>query len=590
MSDRVVYKGKIYGNTLATQMATVIQEPDEIDSDGTYLYIVPDEDELSIVEIKGGGRVKYGMGGLGTVIVQGVKMTIIPNYVEPSSDNGRSNYGEQLFKQGALLPTDLYTSFNLKTGFLVANAGYTQKVLPEEFSLKAIRRNGNNLIYIIETSDSEFAYKDGEETKYSTPVRYSERDTLNRKDFFIDAAYNFSNHTFLDLYNVPSAQNTLYTYADYDSQTLGTSIPNTADYSGIYFTVATVEDSHNPVYGYNSKAGADDKKYNKEYKNGYVWYIPWLINLKETYNSLKFNLRQLTKNEQGKYIVDFSDVTSWSNSNNRIVKYNNKYYIKNDLTGNIWKEFTPLYYMGELSYWGKSSTDPITVGVTLDNQTETAVDVEELLIDMFDGYAEFSIAEDDINVIKIIKNGNLSLNCYNSLNGNTIPVHIIKSSTNEYVTYFLLKSSDFTMATYVPSFSVVYKPQVFLAPFANEAEKNFALGIREDLQYLDQATYEVYKFAQQIISTKDISYYEECLPKYRGQLRALLIKQYAQYVSYNSFQYNDIVNGIDSTFNTDVDDAIVATLKDKVANTGTTIDDINAMTNIPNKIKERVAE
>ena len=487
MAERIVYGGKVYGNNITTPL-TVVAKEDYVDPDGTHIYTINEEGVPTQVEIAGGARIKYGMEDLGTVIVQGIKMTVIPNYVEPSGSGSRSNYGEQLFKQGALLPTDLYTSFNLKTGFLTANATYTQKVLPEEFSLKAIRRNGNLLTHIIETSDSEFAYEEGGVTKYSTPVRYSAPDTLDRKSFFINAGTTFSDHTFLDLYNVGSAQDILYTYADYNSQTIGTSITNTADYLGIYFTVATVEDSHNPIYGYNSEA----EKYNKEYNNGYVWYIPWLINLKETYNPLKFNLRQLTKNEQGKYIIDFSDVTSWQDSSNRIVKYDNKYYIKNDLTENIWKEFTPLYYMGELSYWGKSSTDPVTVGVTLNNQTETAVDVEELLTNMFDGYVEFSTAEDDTNVIKVKKSGSLSLDCYNNLssNGNKIPVHIIKSPTNEYVTYFLLKSSDFTMAKYMPSMSYVYKPQIFLAPFGSKAEKNFAFGVRQDLQYITKEEYD----------------------------------------------------------------------------------------------------
>ena len=490
MAERIVYGGKVYGNNITTPL-TVAAKEDYIDPDGTHIYTINEEDKPTQVEIAGGARIKYGMEDLGTVIVQGIKMTVIPDYREPSSENNnRNNYGEELFKQGALLPTDLYTSFNLKTGFLAANAEYEWKVFPEEFSLKAIRRSGNNLTYIIETLDSEFAYEDGGVTKYSTPVRYSASDTLDRKSFFINAntREELSNHTFLDLYNADGAQDTLYTYADYNSQTSGTSITNTADYLGIYFTVATVEDSHNPIYGYNPET----EKYNKEYNNGYVWYIPWLINLKETYNPLKFNLRQLTKNEQGKYIIDFSDVTFWQDLSNHIVKYNNKYYIKNDLTGNIWKEFTPLYYMGELSYWGKSLTDPVTVGVTLDNQTETAVDVEELLINMFNGYVELSTAEDDTNVIKVTKNGNLSLDCYNnlSLNGNTIPVHIIKSPTNEYVNYFLLKSSDFTVAIYNPYVYDVYKPQIFLAPFANEAEKNFAFGARQDLHYITKEEYD----------------------------------------------------------------------------------------------------
>lgn len=51
MSDRIIYKGKIYGNTLATNSALILEEEQTRTEDGVTFYIKEKEGEVKTVSI-----------------------------------------------------------------------------------------------------------------------------------------------------------------------------------------------------------------------------------------------------------------------------------------------------------------------------------------------------------------------------------------------------------------------------------------------------------------------------------------------------------------------------------------------------------
>ena len=110
MSDKILYKGKTYGNTLGTNSAILIEEQEQEGDVTLYIKEDPDVDTKQVL-IAGGGRATYGNIGGHTLVVQGLKMT----YADDKSN---------CINNGWIRTTDIYTSFDIDIGGLTENFGY----------------------------------------------------------------------------------------------------------------------------------------------------------------------------------------------------------------------------------------------------------------------------------------------------------------------------------------------------------------------------------------------------------------------------------------------------------------------------------
>ena len=277
-------------------------------------------------------------------------------------------------------------------------------------------------------------------------------------------------------------------------------------------------------------------------------------------------------------------------------KYDYFYYDKDN---DIWiKKENPIISIKDFCFLGNAQENPLTSTVPA---KELKMNVESLTINVKEVYSDLFKEEIGAGYITIEEvttaESAITELVHWSWNSST------KSFSQSRNAAYLIKqeNNNFTIYTYdvitplgnTNGASGTNGLAALPIPFKNKAELNFALGIREELQYIDENTYMVYSIADKIVNEHNADYWDDCPEKYKGQLQIRLIELYSQYVTYNSYDYNNIIMTFGTTSIEDaVNEAIINALVDKVLNTGTTIDDIEKIPNLPqdiiNEVKRRV--
>lgn len=593
MSDKILYKGKVYGNTLATKMTTVLQEPDEKEADGTYVYIIPEDEQLSTVQIAGGGRVKYGSADSNTIICQGLKMT---KKLSPISNTEKYNgYPREEAKAGLCLPTDLYTNFDLDFCSIINNDD------DDNTKHGPIKKNYSIICPVVDDDylylclDSKDTYKTGTMTNvnlgdggnvgnYLKKAMGPTSDTVIGNYLGSQGKNNVRSYGLLAYNDISSLSNTSLTIRKRDNVT----------YAGVYFLVNNIH-GVGDLYGWNNKS----KKWEIKYQNGYATVFPIFVRIRELKNKYP-TFYIVGENKQFSLTKNTKIDSQYRTERQYFCKYNNEYFYYN-AADNIWVKKEGIYSLDPRIIWylGDAQEDPLTsVASELKMNTETH---DVYVKDVYKGLFSKEISGGFISIEEVTSLRDIKENGYWSWNTNYFAFTDDGSNTDGAFYVEKQNEGNFTVYVYVsftplgPALQSGMEQSLIALPipFKNKAELNFALGIREELQYIDENTYMVYSIADKIVNEHKATYWDGCPEKYRGQLQVRLVELYSQYVAYNSYDYNNIIMTFGTTSIEDaVNEAIINALVDKVLNTGTTIDDIEKIPNLPqdiiNEVKKRV--
>ena len=490
MSDKILYKGQVYGNTVASNLTVVAKEkdPDEIDIDGTELYVIDEGTESEEVEIAGGGRIKYGVGDLTTVICQGLKMT---KSLAPLSDNTSDyNYGDLLQKDfflknvenGLVKPTDLYTSFNLKTGFVQQPTGNETTFMED-----------NDIVAF--SSDADTIYSGLVAKHPITGIEFEETlvnsfpDSGHNYNRIVTSQYNFSSSCLINPFN------NLKAYKDISTVSGGSDSIKTieeTDYAGIYFLVNSV---HN---GTTYELDTDEKSSTKgqyviQNDNGYALTTPINVHMsakRNSFPSIYIPIDATISMGEGSTGVPSSRETCVIRKKEEDNTYT-YYYYNEDNKKWAKKEnrvaFNSLY--SELVLLGTTTDDPSTIGyddagrILPITRIEETIDLEEY----WSGFFAYEIS----NGFIAIDNTYIAYSIKWKSSGQSLELSYpwyIETIGNDYIFYVYTKAKP--LIDYYNSTQSRYYFFGMSYPFKNEAEHNFALGIREDLSYITKEEYD----------------------------------------------------------------------------------------------------
>lgn len=469
MSDKIIFNNKVYGNTLNTKMAIVAKQQEMIDDDGTYIYTIEDPVKTDTVEIAKGGRIRYGSNSLETVVCQGIKMTY-----------GNSVDIRDMFIQGLIRPTDLYTAFDMKIGFAKKPETFDwdkqTKIISEHYNLEAVKKSGNLLHCIFTANDMpENTGKLTEQVFESSMSPQSAVGLPGTRTIM----YRDNGHPFPATYG-----RAIYAIEDFNYRiTL-----NTFDYVGVYFIVNDViRTGPNTIYVQSANSNTDDTdKYDFKLTDfeGYASIYPSIVQLKKFnqntipafYIPSSYTLPTVEEGATGTandgYIVSVKsnnrrDFYTWHNSTSTFEPFK-----KSDLTA---KEF--LYYYGDVTI--SSETSPSVTRHPFNDDDNLQAILHELLGD------NLTIIDDSSNFIPcsyVVGNtsGDTKV-CFTIQKKlsyetqNNCSVRVDMDDNNNY-TFWLLTDTDRT--------------QYYINCPMNRAELNFALGVREDLQYITKEEYD----------------------------------------------------------------------------------------------------
>lgn len=308
MSDRIVYKGKVYGDTLGTNAALILKEENPQTEDDLDFYIKEKEGEVKEVAIKGGGRASYGNLSGHTIVVQGLKMTFASNM-------------DIAFQNGWIKPTDLYTMFDIDIGFLGDPRPKNTDNEPinvavnNHYEIKPYNRDYDKTYFYIENSvenkagmgilyDGTQKYKDTTQliptyiNCYSNNGRVigiTDGDETHVAYLFPSIVNNSTDNTRFPLY--VGDKNHLLTSHNGYCETLNI-IPYS--YAGIYFLVKYISPtSPEAFWTYDVE---ENNWTNTKYQNGYAIVEPYFVPMgKIDADKIASNEQELTPEQLGYY-------------------------------------------------------------------------------------------------------------------------------------------------------------------------------------------------------------------------------------------------------------------------------------------------
>ena len=472
MSDKIIFKNKVYGNTLNTKMAIVAKQQEEIiDDDGTYIYTVENPVETDTVEIARGGRIRYGSNSLETVVCQGLKMTY-----------GNNTDIKDMFIQGLIRPTDLYTAFDIKIGFAqkptTTGWGKQTKLIPEHYNLEAVRKTGNRLHCIFTAND--MPENKGKLSEWVFESSMSPQSAMQLSNTYT-IMYRDGGHLF------PAT----YGRAIYASEDNNYSITlNTFDYVGVYFVVNDViRTGPDTIYMQCENANDDNTNtdkydFNLTDSEGYASVYPSVIQLKKFdqntipafYIPSSYTLPTIGERTGGTvedgYIVSVKDNNgrsfyTWHDSTSTFEPFK-----KSDLTTK-----GDLYYYGDVTI--DSETSPSVTRHSFDSEDNLRTILSQLLGVMptiIDDSSDFIPCSYVVN--NIVDDNQVRFTIVKTLSSsesqNTCSVRVDMDNNN--YTFWLLTNGD--------------RCQYYINCPMDRAELNFALGVREDLQYITKKEYD----------------------------------------------------------------------------------------------------
>lgn len=242
-NDQIIFKGKVYGNTVNVNSAIIAKAPDEIEIDGTEIYQVGDPQSVDVVEIANGGRISYGTSDINTIVCQGIKMT-------------RYNSIREAFINGFLRPTDLYTSFTLKHCFkqdpVIGDEAGSGPWVAENYNLMATyAQSGNNVTYVYYNFIPKDVISDRNEP-YSGCNTTNTSTTISKKGYSIFESFNDSQGYKSKFPLAFNSVNTASSVVSAATNRYFNRPQGTEDYLGMYFIVKGVSRTDdNTLWVYN---------------------------------------------------------------------------------------------------------------------------------------------------------------------------------------------------------------------------------------------------------------------------------------------------------------------------------------------------
>lgn len=570
MSDRIIFNGKVYGETVNAPIAIVVKEEEHVDPSGNYVYIIEDEKYTETIGFKNGSRVKYGDANTMTVVCQGLKMNKALNPTNESSTYASYHLNDNI-QNGMVLPSDLYSSFNVKMAFPVQPKGIAP--LMEKYEIIAPMADVNSIYeclqaYPIFNDDIEFpwhfekddfavqnnqitisdchftklkevkAYKIVASVKYEVTIQsYTLQGRVLRINF-----ENASDAESVDLisiigiagvvtnkdclYGATANSNKIATHdfgtevvtinpfgarakdptswSIYEDKRLmayanpatisetGTTIPKNINttYSGVYFLVNSI--NYGQTYGYNK----DTKDWSKTFDYGYAYAYPIHIHITE----LKNKMASIYLGDSYTHNYIERDITIQSQYINIVRKQNGNsydYYYKK--IGENWKKKDNTIFLScvgdsrNINILGTTDQNPLDGNCeqTIHIVAENDVDLQNYLSEFFNyeisnNYIEFSTTQSPLDWI--LKNNDSIIKIPYPTYSFLVDSNTTEKDNNGNPLVFVVYIYTYDMCLTAEGFRNE-EPCPVPFPFESEAERNFSLGIREDLRYITEEEY-----------------------------------------------------------------------------------------------------
>lgn len=474
MSDKVVFKGQVYGNTVATKMSVILEEPQPIDDDGTYIYVKDGGTDTQTVEIAQGGRATYGSTDLDTVVCQGIKMKKGLN-----SSSSASSFLDSAFVKGEIKPTDLYTSFTLPICFTSKPEGWkvkksgeeakawdgSYKVIAEDYRIIGTHVQGSNTYLATITSDLPV---DMECAINHQSSLVPPQNPTNFKSIYLGK--NDTTPSWPYQY-MPKVYNRLVEAGSNNDFPIQNGV-NT--YVGILFSVEDIVRVDANTLWTQQLNAENEYIFATTDVEGYAKIRPCVVKMQKRTNELRaycptsqsLPTRTGTCPIYDGYIVsirtnDGRTFYTWHSNLNEF-----KPFALSDLASVDY-----IYYCGDAEALTTTGTVNI-IGFESSNTIEGIFN--EMLGDKVTLYSDSSMFRQGDFVIKS-NSSNIALGCYISYQTNNSLPFYVQEGTDIFYHYILNGVNVNQYESY--------------CPFKNNAEVDFALGVREELQYITEDEY-----------------------------------------------------------------------------------------------------
>lgn len=356
MSDKILYKGETYGNTLGTNAALILTETPTRTEDGVDFYIKEVEGETKEVAIENGSRATYGNLSGHTLVVQGLKMTFCDNIYNA-------------FQNGWVSPTDLYTSFDVDVGLRTVSSRTIKLPALKHYEIVPYTRTSNITKFCIRNTKTKLsarpnaltgtspglniAYIADAEQAFSGPGSSTYPFSPTGSDYSIAWLAGQDNSSDYTTLRVVSDYELTHSYI---ADALYSSVANVSlwKYAGVYFLASEILKT-GALYIYDEK---NSQWSNDKYIYGCVLACPYFVTLgeiakseiAESYDSFNPNLHKGYLSSSNLIMSNGStaDNTSYK------VKGDNYFY---------WK-------YQQLTSTGTGSSDPLYVTIPFANEAE----------------------------------------------------------------------------------------------------------------------------------------------------------------------------------------------------------------------------